>query len=130
MNIICIHKLKFKLISNLLLSLLTTWQRRKAFFVSCRMLMATSCDKNVSPPKFSTVGPAFVTVPIFAWMSRFRSWMLRTEKCHHTVKTIFYGRETFTYWAIQQSWFARVNALCNLSRKKSREVAAHFRADL
>ena len=33
------------------------------------------------------------------------------------------------YWAIQWSWFARVNALCNLSRKKSREVAAHFRAD-
>ena len=28
------------------------------------------------------------------------------------------------YWAIQRSWFARVNALCNLSRKKSREVAA------
>ena len=25
-------------------------------------------------------------------------------------------------WAIQWSWFARVNALCNLSRKKSREV--------
>ena len=33
------------------------------------------------------------------------------------------------YWAIQRSWFARVNALCNLSCKKSREVAAHFRAD-
>ena len=33
------------------------------------------------------------------------------------------------YWAIQRSWFARVNALCNLSRKKSREVAAHFWAD-
>ena len=33
------------------------------------------------------------------------------------------------YRAIQRSWFARVNALCNLSRKKSREVAAHFRAD-
>ena len=33
------------------------------------------------------------------------------------------------YWAIQRSWFARVNALCNLSRKMSREVAAHFRAD-
>ena len=33
------------------------------------------------------------------------------------------------YWAIQRSWFARVNALCNLSRKKSREVAAHIRAD-
>ena len=28
------------------------------------------------------------------------------------------------YWAIQRNWFARVNALCNLSRKKSREVAA------
>jgi len=34
-----------------------------------------------------------------------------------------------TYWAIRRSWFARVNALCNLSRKKSREVAAHFRDD-
>ena len=33
------------------------------------------------------------------------------------------------YWAIQQSWFARVNALCNLSRKKSWEVAAYFWAD-
>ena len=33
------------------------------------------------------------------------------------------------YWAIQRSWFARVNALCNLSQKKSREVAVHFRAD-
>ena len=33
------------------------------------------------------------------------------------------------YWVIQRSWFARVNALCNLSAKKSREVAAHFRAD-
>ena len=33
------------------------------------------------------------------------------------------------YWVIQWSWFARMNALCNLSRKKSREVAAHFRAD-
>ena len=27
------------------------------------------------------------------------------------------------YWAVQWSRFARVNALCNLSRKKSREVA-------
>ena len=33
------------------------------------------------------------------------------------------------YWAIQRSWFAKMNALCNLSRKKSREVAAHFRGD-
>ena len=28
------------------------------------------------------------------------------------------------YWAVQWSWFARENALCNLSRKTSREVAA------
>ena len=28
------------------------------------------------------------------------------------------------YWAIQRSWFARVDVLCNLSRKKSREIAA------
>ena len=27
------------------------------------------------------------------------------------------------YWAVQWSWFAQVNALCNLSRKKSWEVA-------
>ena len=33
------------------------------------------------------------------------------------------------YWAIQWSWFARVTALCNLSRKKSQEVAAHFWVD-
>ena len=31
---------------------------------------------------------------------------------------------TQRYRAVQWSWFARVNALCNLSRKKSREVAA------
>ena len=35
----------------------------------------------------------------------------------------------YMYWVIQRSWFARVNALCNLSRKKSQEVAAHFLAD-
>ena len=28
------------------------------------------------------------------------------------------------YWAVQWNWSARVNALCNLPRKKSREVAA------
>ena len=28
------------------------------------------------------------------------------------------------YWAVQWSWFAQGNALCNLSRKKSWEVAA------
>ena len=31
---------------------------------------------------------------------------------------------SFVCWAVQWSWFARVNALCNLSRRKSREVAA------
>ena len=31
---------------------------------------------------------------------------------------------TCPYWAVQWSWFARVNALCNLLRKKSRDVAA------
>ena len=30
------------------------------------------------------------------------------------------------YWAVQWSCFARVNALCNLLGKKSREVAASF----
>ena len=29
-----------------------------------------------------------------------------------------------SYWAIQQSWFARVNVLCNLLRKKSRGHSA------
>ena len=38
-------------------------------------------------------------------------------------------KKTLYYWAIQRSWFARVNVLCNLSRKQSREVAEHFRAD-
>ena len=43
--------------------------------------------------------------------------------CHH------HSDYVTVYWAIQRSWFARVNALCNLSRKMSREVAAHFRDD-
>ena len=30
----------------------------------------------------------------------------------------------FLYWLVQWSWFAQVIALCNLSHKKSREVAA------
>ena len=34
-----------------------------------------------------------------------------------------------SYWAIQRSWFARVNALCNLLWKKSREVAVPFQAN-
>ena len=31
---------------------------------------------------------------------------------------------SFGYWAVQWSWFAWVNALCNFSCKKSREVTA------
>ena len=27
------------------------------------------------------------------------------------------------YWAIQRSWFARVNALCNLSRERSQRTS-------
>ena len=42
---------------------------------------------------------------------------------------IWYIFNITNYWAIQWSWFARVNALCNRSRKMSREVAAHFWAD-
>ena len=41
--------------------------------------------------------------------------------------TFFTGQSHFG--AIQRSWFGRVNALCNLSCKKSREVAAHFQVD-
>ena len=36
----------------------------------------------------------------------------------------FCGSWLPAFWAVQWSWFAWVNALCNLSRKKSREVAA------
>ena len=32
-------------------------------------------------------------------------------------------RKQEAYWAIQRSWFARVNALCNLSRKKSQRTS-------
>ena len=38
--------------------------------------------------------------------------------------TFAHGPVIIIYWAVQWSWFARVNALCNLSRKKSREAAA------
>ena len=36
----------------------------------------------------------------------------------------FQGDRSVMYWAVQWSWFARMNALCNLSCKKSQEVAA------
>ena len=42
------------------------------------------------------------------------------------IEKMFFGT---SYWAIRRSSFARVNALCNLSRRKSQKVAAHFWAD-
>ena len=42
-----------------------------------------------------------------------------------TKAVLGWGERTWgIYWVVQWSWFAQVNALCNLSRKKSREVAA------
>ena len=38
-------------------------------------------------------------------------------------------KEKSAYWAVQRSWFARVNTLRNLSGKKSRKSSFHFRAD-
>ena len=48
------------------------------------------------------------------------SWKEKEKKKKKKEKKRFGG----SYWAVQWSWFARVNALCNLSCKKSREVAA------
>ena len=45
------------------------------------------------------------------------------------IGNIFMPGPCIHYWAVQQSWFARVNVLCNLLHKKSWEVAAHFRAN-
>ena len=35
-----------------------------------------------------------------------------------------WGHVNAAYWAVQRSWFARMNALRNLSSKKSKNVAA------
>ena len=61
-----------------------------------------------------------VSVQLCCLMSSDVGWRFR-DQCRSMVQ----------HWAIRRSWFANalVNALCNLSRKKSREVAAHFRAD-
>ena len=39
----------------------------------------------------------------------------------YTTTHVWLTTATDVYWAIQRIWFARVNALCNLSRKKSGE---------
>ena len=43
---------------------------------------------------------------------------------HHLADSVATYFLALAYWVVQWSWFARVNALCNLSCKKSREVAA------
>ena len=48
----------------------------------------------------------------------FNVWLQRET----TVKS--WNGNSLRYWAVQWSWFARVNALCNLSCKKLQEVAA------
>ena len=48
----------------------------------------------------------------------YRSILYRFPSCRYELQ------QRSVYWAVQWSWFARVNALCNLSRKKSREVAS------
>ena len=45
----------------------------------------------------------------------FITCLVKTEQCWNI---------SSQYWAVQWSWFAWVNALCNLSHKKSQEVAA------
>ena len=44
---------------------------------------------------------------------------LKMKSLFSACSTIF----KYFYWAIQRSWFARVNALCNLSRKKSQHTS-------
>ena len=44
--------------------------------------------------------------------------------CHRLIYIYIYITAQCTYWAVQWSWFEWVNAICNLLRKKSREVAA------
>ena len=39
---------------------------------------------------------------------------------------LFFSRRLHLYWMVRWSWFARVNALCNLSCKKSQEVTVSF----
>ena len=34
-----------------------------------------------------------------------------------------YKINALCYWAIQRSWFARVNALCNISHKRSQRTS-------
>ena len=59
----------------------------------------------------------------YCYSVRWWKWYIETSQSLEPVQYIA------IYWVIQRSWFARVNALCNLSRKKSREVAEHFGAN-
>ena len=52
-------------------------------------------------------------------------WLVKSSDCRlGEMLYIIDCAPSLIYWAVQWSWFARVNALCNLSRKKSWEFAA------
>ena len=72
--------------------------------------------------------PKVVTALDMEKIQSFGRQILETLKFLHD-KGFPYGKMlvlcvTVCCWAVQWSWFARVNALCNLLRKKSREVTA------
>ena len=46
-----------------------------------------------------------------------------TSEAHTRIHASRAATTSILCWVVQWSWFARANALCNLSRKKSREVA-------
>ena len=64
-------------------------------------------------------------VSVLVLCESFDGWCTHTHKHTHThiMVDMFLSdkklQTLFTYWVIQQSWFAQVNALCNLLRKKS-----------
>ena len=53
----------------------------------------------------------------------YSSVLVPVRVCIYNAKRIVFQNKTLCYWAVLWSWFAQVNALCNLSCKKSREVA-------
>ena len=65
-------------------------------------------------PAWSTWSCLWSSQPFWCWLGEYISGVL----CHPPAPT------SQSLWAVQWSWFARVNALCNLSCKKSGEVTA------
>ena len=71
---------------------------------------------------FFLLGNVFlVVVPVKNKVAGTKYWLKLSVLCDLL--------EIILYWAIQRSCFARVNVLCNLLHKKSREVAEQFWAD-